>query len=125
MALRASWAAATIVRFSVGAGMTLQVLRALGWGRGSMGDEAFGVFADDAAPDEFLQRAQSSPILRGHEANSVADGLGAAGSANAMHVVFGVQWEVEVDYMRNAVDVDTARGDVGGDEHANGAALEI
>jgi hypothetical protein len=36
-----------------------------------------------------------------------------------------VHWEVEIDVVRDAVDVDAARGDVGGDEDAHGADLEF
>ena len=38
----------------------------------------------------------------------------AAGAANAVHVDFGRRRQVEVDHVRHVIDVETARGDVGG-----------
>ena len=49
---------------------------------------------------------------------------GAGGAADAVHVVLGLRGQVVVDDVRDAVDVDAAGDDVGGDEHAVGAVLE-
>src|SRR5688500_11022908 len=95
-----------------------------GW-RGGVVIEAFGAFADDAAADEAFEGAQRSLVLRGDEADRVADGEGAAGAADAMDVIFGVHREIVIHHVRNAVDVDAARGDVGGDEDAHSAGLEV
>ena len=50
---------------------------------------------------------------------------GARRPPNPMHIVFGGDREVEVDDVRNALDVDAACGDVSGHEHARFAALEV
>ena len=42
---------------------------------------------------------------------------GAAGAADAVHVVLGHVRQLEVDDVRQLVDVDAARGDVGRDQH--------
>ena len=42
-----------------------------------------------------------------------------------MDVVLGVDREIEVHHLRDAVDVDAARDDVGGDEDLDLAVLEI
>ena len=41
-----------------------------------------------------------------------------------MHVVFRRVRQFEVDHVRQFVDVEAARGDVGGDEHLDRAVLE-
>ena len=48
----------------------------------------------------------------------------AAGAADAVHVALAILRRIEVDDVRDAVDVDAARGDVGGDERVDAAGLE-
>ena len=50
---------------------------------------------------------------------------GAAGAADAVHVVLGHVRQLEVDDVRQLVDVDAARGDVGRDQHLQVALLEV
>ncbi len=49
---------------------------------------------------------------------------GAAGAADAMHVVLGDARQLVVDDVGQVVDVEAARRDVGGDQHAHRAGLE-
>ena len=49
---------------------------------------------------------------------------GAAGAPDAVHVAVAVGGRVEVDDVRDALDVDAARGDVGRDERVDRARLE-
>lgn len=58
--------------------------------------EAFGAFADDATTNESLQRAQFVAILRRHETDRVANGIGAARAADAVNVILDVHREVVV-----------------------------
>jgi hypothetical protein len=46
-------------------------------------------------------------------------------AANAVHVVFGLSREVEVNDVRDAIDVDPTGCDIGGHKHANGTTFEI
>ena len=55
----------------------------------------------------------------------MAGGAGAAGAADAVHVVFRHVGQFEIDHLRQLVDVQTARGDVGGDQHRQRAVLEL
>ena len=64
-------------------------------------------------------------VLRGDEADGVADGVRAAGAADAMDVILRVHREIVVHHVRDAVHVNAARGDVRRHEHAHGAGLEI
>jgi len=78
----------------------------------------------DRLLDHLLQQAHVLLVVGRHEAHGVAGRGGATGAADAVHVVLGVHREVEVDDVRDALDVDAARGDVGRDEHARVSALE-
>ncbi len=54
-------------------------------------------------------------LLRRQKRDGVAEGRGASGPADAMKVVFGIDRHVEIDHVRDSLDVDPACGDVGGD----------
>ena len=53
-------------------------------------------------------------ILRGHNGKSVAHALRPAGAADAMDIVLGMLRHVVVDHVADLLDVDAARGDIGG-----------
>ena len=55
-------------------------------------------------------------LLGAHQRERVARRVHAAGAADAVHVVLGRVRHVEVDDVRDVVDVDAARGDVGRDQ---------
>ena len=59
------------------------------------------------------------------EADRVALGAQARGAADAVHVVLGVERQVVVVDVRHAVDVQAARGHVGGDQDFELAGLEF
>ena len=48
-----------------------------------------------------------------------------AGAADAMHIVFGHIGQIQVHHMGQLLDVDAAGGQIGGHQHAHGAALEF
>ena len=58
------------------------------------------------------------------ERDARAAGAGAGGAPDAVHVVIARAGDVEVDHVRDAHNVDAARGHVGGDERVDGAGLE-
>ena len=57
--------------------------------------------------------------------DAVAVAACAAGAADAMDVVVVALRRVEVDHVRDVVDVETAGGDVGRDERRDAAGLEL
>ncbi|KOT24528.1 DEAD/DEAH box helicase domain protein [Burkholderia mallei] len=59
-----------------------------------------------------------------HEAHRGAGAARAAGAADPVHVVLGELRQVVVEHVRDAGDVDPARGDVGCDEHAHAALAQ-
>ena len=68
--------------------------------------------------------AQQAAFFTIAERDCNAFGAGARGAADAMDVSLGHVRQVEVDDVANAVDVDTAGGDVGGDQDAGAARAE-
>ena len=58
------------------------------------------------------------------ERHSSAFGPGPSGSADPVHIVFGFHRQFVIDHMGDAADVDSARGNVGGHQHAGRAGTE-
>ena len=54
-----------------------------------------------------------------------AAAAGAAGAADAVHVGLGVGRDVVVDHVADPLDVEAARGDVGGDEDVELALAQL
>ena len=82
-------------------------------------DDARQAFADRA-----LDGAQVGLLFGRDEGEGVAGQLGAGGATHAVDVVVGDVGHVEVYDVGQRLDVDAARGDVGGDEHAETPGLE-
>ncbi len=61
------------------------------------------------------------------QASEIASPLAPArpGAADAVHVVLGHVGQLEVHHVRQHVDVDAARRDVGGHQHLQVAGLEV
>src|SRR6187402_918507 len=60
-------------------------------------DQAFQFLSCDATPQEPFELLETVLVVVGYEANRIADRLGAAGAANAVHVVFWLRREIVVD----------------------------
>ena len=76
-------------------------------------------------PDQLLDRAQKIALLVVAKRDGLALRAGARGAADAMDVGFRNLRQLEIDDMADAVDIDAARRDVGGDEHGDLAGLEF
>ena len=63
-------------------------------------------------------------LLRQHERDPDPAAAGAAGAADAVRVGLGLVRRIEVDDVRDVVDVEPAGCDVGGDERAHLAGVE-
>src|SRR5207253_8146802 len=71
--------------------------------------EALGHLARNPAADEALQGPKVGLVVaRRDEADRVADRLRPPRAADAVHVVLGLWREVEVDDVRDPLDVDAA-----------------
>ena len=85
---------------------------------------AFDRLAVDGLLDQALDVAQQLDFAVVDQRDRGAGGAGAAGAADAVHVVLGHVGELEVDDLRQLVDVQAAGGDVGGHQHGDRAFLE-
>ena len=78
-----------------------------------------------AAAEEALDDRDVALVLGGHHRQRVAGGVHATGPADAVNVVLGGARHIEIDDMGDVVDVDPARGDIGGHQDLGPAALEM
>ena len=84
-----------------------------------------GPFDRDLLADEFLDRLERERARLVHEADRLAARPRARRPADAVHVVLGVLRQVPVDDVAHRLDVQAARGDVGGDQDRQPAFLEV
>jgi hypothetical protein len=87
--------------------------------------ETLCAFPHNSATNEAFERTQRPMILGCNETNRIAHRVRPASAANAVHVILGMHREIVIHHMRNPVHIDAACGDVGRDEHAHNAGLEI
>src|SRR5688572_18251396 len=78
----------------------------------------------DAPVDEALDCGEQRPVLAADQGNCLARGTRAAGAADAVHVILGDVGQVVVHDVRQFLDVDPARRDVGRHQHLEFIALE-
>src|SRR6185503_4174050 len=78
----------------------------------------------DRALGQALDVAEIGALAAVAERDGHAFGAGARSAADAMDVGLGHVRQLVVHHMRDAVDVDAARGDIGRDEHARTARAE-
>ena len=72
----------------------------------------------DLNPDQLLDRSQIIEFGPGTKRDRDPLRAGAAGTADSMHVGFWFAGrQIVVDHMRDAVDIDSTRGNVGGDQY--------
>jgi hypothetical protein len=94
-------------------------------GRRGRSIETFSMFAHDAPADEPFERAQGFLLLRHHEADGIAHCLRAAGSPNAVDVVFRMHWEIIIYDVRDAVHIDAPGSNIGRNQNAHGSGLKV
>ena len=86
--------------------------------------KAGGLFHRELFADEPLYLAKVLGLIVRNERDGIAGRFRAAGSAYAVDVVFGEGGHIEVDDVRDTLDVDAACGDVGCDHDLVLVALE-
>ena len=79
----------------------------------------------DRLPDVRLDVGQRHRVELAGEADRVALRTEARRAADAVHVVLGVERQVEIEDVAHVLDMQAARGDVGRDEDLQLAALEL
>ncbi len=83
------------------------------------------VAVGDALLGQALDGLEQFLFVRGHQRDGLATATGTAGTADAVDVVFLDVGQLVVDHVGQLVDVQAARGDVGGHEDADGVGLEV
>ena len=76
------------------------------------------IFFQFVAQQGFQVRNQERVIFTG-KADAGASGSGPSGSADSVDVVVRVFRQIVIDYMADAVNVNAASGNVGGDQYRN------
>ncbi len=79
----------------------------------------------DLLLDIGLDVGQRHRIALAREADRIALGAQARGAADAVHVVLGIERQVEVEHVRHPIDMQAARGHVGGHQQFQLAGLEL
>jgi len=77
------------------------------------------------AARQFLDRFYGQAVIRAGQRIGVAFAAGAAGAADAVHVVLGMMRHVEIEHVAQPADVDAAGRDVATDQQAKFAGLEL
>jgi hypothetical protein len=96
-------------------------------GRGFAARSGLEAFDDpllDLAIDQPLDRRHQRPVLGTDQRDASPSTAGAAGAADSMYVILGHVGHVVVDHVRQRLDVEAARRDVGGYQHAQLVVLE-
>ena len=88
------------------------------------GHEAFNNLHGDVLLGVALDVLHEAFFVQTNQIHRRAIGAGATGAANAVHIVFADVGDVVIDHVGQIIDVDAARGNVGGHQRANVAALE-
>jgi hypothetical protein len=72
-----------------------------------------------------LDVAQQPRLVLRHQRHGAPGCTGARGAADAVHVVLGHVRQLVVDDLRQLLDVETSRGDLGGHQRRELAVLEV
>src|SRR5690606_1802061 len=78
----------------------------------------------DTLADQALYVREQSTLGTIAKAHGLSRRSGATGAPNPMNVALGHVRQLEIDYHRNALHIDTARRHIGGHQHSRAALLE-
>jgi hypothetical protein len=86
--------------------------------------KAFTFFRFKFATYEVLNLAKVLLLIVRDKRDCIAQSGGPSGTANAMDVVFGKSWYIIINHMRDPLNIDPARGDIGCDHHLELASFK-
>ena len=78
----------------------------------------------ERALGQLLDRSEHRDLLEVAKGQRSAGCPGASGPADSVDVAFGIVWQLVVDDMRDSIDIDSSRDDVGRHEDLDHAAIE-
>ena len=87
--------------------------------------ETFRFLSHNPTTNETLERTQFALIIWCDKTDRVAHRVRATGSADSVDVILRVHREVVVHHVRDAVDINAARGDIGRDQYAQRSRFKI
>ncbi len=87
--------------------------------------KAFGVGLHNGFAQQLFNGMQVFAFFRTDQRDGFTTATGTTGAANAMNIVFGHRRQVIVDHVRQVINVQSARSDVGGHQYAYLIALEL
>ena len=87
--------------------------------------EPLGDRARDLELDQLFDVDQVFFLVGAEQRDRVTFRTGTSGTADAMHVILGRMRQLVVDHAGHFLDVEAARGDVGGDQQFDFTALEL
>jgi hypothetical protein len=94
-------------------------------GRGRVVIKSVRFLSHDPATDKLFQQTQLALIFRRDKTDRVTHRMGATRSANPVNVILRVHGKVVVNHVRDAIDINAARGDIGGHKHAHRSRFKI
>ncbi len=89
------------------------------------GVEALQIAIRNALLGHALDALEQLFLVRRHQRNGFTAAPGTAGAADAVHIVFLDIGQLEVDHMRQLIDVQAAGSDIGGHQNAHLVGLEV
>ena len=92
---------------------------------GWVGLVALDDFLGDGAIEEALDLFQLLSLIDADKRYGDSVALGPAGAADTVHIVLGHAWQFKIHHVRQPVDIDSPRRNVGGDQHPHVSALEV
>lgn len=72
-----------------------------------------------------LDRARQLPLASRTEGDGIAGGTGSRRATDTMYVGLRFFRKIVVDHVGNAINIDTARRQIGGDQYARGTRPEL
>src|SRR5215470_12029606 len=78
----------------------------------------------NALADQRLDRGHRFAVGAGDDRDRGAAAAGAAGAADAVHVVIGMEWHVEIEHVAHVRNIEAARRDVRCNQQAHIAFAE-
>ena len=94
-------------------------------GTGGMIIETFCFLSHNPATNETLEGTQLALIIRCDKTDRVSHRVRATGPADSVDVILRVHREVVVHHVRDAVDINAARRDIGRDQDAQRPRFKI
>ena len=77
------------------------------------------------ASEQALDRMQSGDLVGADQGHGMSFLAGTSRPADSMNVILRHMRQIEVDHIRQRIDIEPASGDIGGNQHADTAGLEI